>query len=358
MNAESKKSSYVGFLKKLAVVAVCAVFIIIIGLTIFWKYLECYEKSVQTAPIKNFIAQLQSENYEDALAACDDNHEFFSDSEVLKEYAEENFSGKLKNLRYLKSSSEESDGSVLYNVYSDETKILTVSVVKSDEKVGFGLYSYKLKNIEVKYIDDITVCAPADAVVYVNGNVLDRSYAKVKLLDDMFMGISEDECPSMLIYSIGGCVSYPEIAVVVDTKTVLEAKDTSDRFNLTYLIPCNKEEKNSLEEFSLTVGKAYADFITGDMPKETLLSYIYSKSDFYNDMKEYDNSWYGSHSGVKYENIEISDINIYGEGFASVNIKMLQTMKRGGKDMSFDLDYTISYIYTGNDWKVVNIITK
>ena len=272
-------------LKTIAIYAAIFLVIAIIGLVIFWNYMDAYEESQPTNVIKSYVYNLDKNRVADN---CGDlfskiNTDVQSKSESLAIIGDVLSDG----VNYARKVSECTDTKMVYVLSCDGQDIGTV-VLSAPEKGSFGFAKWQVteESFDFSFLmnESITVQIPEHYKVYANGKLLGhRSIVEkdipIEVLKDFYADY--DTLPYMVTYETG--VSLGEVEITFsdaegNAVTLEQVKDIA-----FILDNCSGAEKDTLDGLASSFINSYVRFSSNadnalDKNYQDVLSYIVPES--------------------------------------------------------------------------------
>lgn len=355
-----------GFIKCCGICSVVFLIVLIIALSVFWKYLDCYQKSDSLIPVNNFIQLIKRSNFKVALEVSDKTG-VFEDENQFAVFISENFPKGFEDLKVVRVGN--SDNAV-YEIYNDsDDKVFTLNVGQSDKEIGFGIKESAITEIKVGTIDSIGITVPNGAIVYVNGTVLDKNTAKDVNVTQIFNNIPTETMPKMQRYITEGHLVYPDISVVYNKEIINDDQTTSEKeiickaindnaFDLIYVNDCSETDYPEVALKALDSAKNYESFLCRGLHKNYLLRHIYPESDFYDEIKEFDNSQMERQYGISFSDGKYNSIYVLDDYHYIVNVKISKTYKTANETKVDTKEYVVYILNVDGKLVTTDIIIK
>lgn len=294
-------------LKTVAIYAAIFLVIAIIGLIIFWNYMDAYEESQPGNVIKSYVYNLD----EDRIAGnCGDllksiNTDVQSKTESLEVIADSISDG----VNYARKVSECTDDKMVYILSSGGQDIGKV-VLTVAEKGAFGFAKWQVseESFDLSFLvnEGITLQIPEHYKVYANGLLLGhRSIIEqdipIEVLKDFYADY--DTLPYMVTYQIGSYLGDVEITITdAEDNEVTEEQAKDIAFILDN---CSGAEKETLDNLVSGYINSYVRFSTNaegklDANYQDILTYIVPESALAERMADALNGlkWINDHEAV------------------------------------------------------------
>ncbi len=281
MKFDIKKSFSQKMLKTIAIYAAIFLVIAIIGLIIFWNYMDAYEKSQPKNVIDSFMFNLDDSQIKalsnDFIQSV--NHDVQSDEDCLAIITDTIRNG----VTYARNMSECTESKTVYMLMCGGNSIGKV-VLTTDGTGSFGLPNWRVTEatLDFSYMlnDGVKLEVPGSYKVYANGKLVSRRSiiqqdTPIEVLKDFYADY--DTLPYMVTYQVGPYLGDVEITITdAEDKPVTpeQAKD------LAFILDnCSGSEKDTLDSLVSSFIDSYVRFTTNADEKlnenyADVLSYI------------------------------------------------------------------------------------
>lgn len=316
-----------------------------------WGYLDEYEKGTVDYAFDRYVSLVNQKKFDQIYEDSGFKEtEFAPKSDYIKNLSKR-YEKKLEHPSFLKIMSKNAE-KVSYELRDADKKIDTVSVVKTAD-------GYVVKTEPPKFLPAIQINAPHGIDITVNGKSLDEGYISGEPNEVVqFLGIKEKTyTPTLLSYKVDGFIEPPKVEASTQGGAVIELVQAEDGGYTVYTY-ADDNKQESLKKLALEASQTYAEFITNDATTDKVLAYIYKDCNFYNEVKTFDNKWYSTHSGFKYEDIKVEKAEDYSHGLYSVTVSFNYIVKRYNKDYPFPSKYAVALIEKGGKTMVAGIYPK
>jgi len=268
-------------LKTIAIYAAIFLVIAIVGLIIFWNYMDAYEKSQPKNVIDSYIFNLDEthiQNHCSELIQSVDP-EVQTEADCLKIIADAVDSG----VTYARKLSECTDDKLVYMLMSDGNTIGSVTLT-AQGKSSFGFASWKVseETFDFAYLlrEAVNLDVPQHYKVYVNGKLLGQrsivqNDAPIEVLKDFYADY--DTLPYMVTYEIGPYLGDVEITITDAEDNAVTPEQATD---IAFILDnCSNAEKETLDNLATAYINSYVRFSTNadealDENYQDILSYI------------------------------------------------------------------------------------
>lgn len=275
----------------------------------------------------------------------------------------------------------------IYDIFSNDKKIITVKLSVKKQEKRLGLFSYPIWQISEcnmncergLYYYDITV--PSNYSIEINGEKLGEEYISETIKDDSYSEIAKyAKLPNTTNYKLDNLLSKPNIKIINDNGTNVDYVEK----NNVIQIKNNYITANSYEEIKdkiasdidvLEIAENWSLFLTDDLQGTmhgfgTLRKNLIKNSNFYNMAYAWatsvDITFVSSHTlkNPTFTNTSVSDFVVYNENAFSCVVKLEKNMRiantRDKVDTMYDRLYFVYYDdandnIDGPTWKLVDM---
>ena len=281
MKYNKKKPYRQKLLTTMAIYAAVILVIAIVGLIIFWNYMDAYEESQPKNVIDSYVHDLDEKqiyNYCDELIASV-NLSVQREGDCLRAIGDAISGG----VSYARKTSECTDDTMVYILLSDGNTIGTV-VLTAQDKGSFGLANWKVteESFDFSYLlnEGVTLDVPQHYKVYANGKLVSSDCitsqdTPIEVLKDFYADY--DTLPYMVTYKIGPYLGDMEITITDAEDNVVTPEQAKNEAFI--LDNCSGAEKDTLDNLVADYIGSYVRFSTNadgalDQNYEDLLSYV------------------------------------------------------------------------------------
>lgn len=264
-------------------------------------------------------------------------------------------------LTYTSVSSGDTDV-MKYIIKSGDYKISSFTLKKSGETTDRGFDLYTEDSFEVYYVADksVTILAPDFSEVYVNGKLLDDTFAKDKgVIREPADKVPEGIDPVMYNrYTVEGLINDPEVKVLTDEKenSIHYNSETGEH---EAALPNNEQLQAEHTEFVLGAVKEYAKYMEMDSWWGKVSPYFDPTTDLYTSIRTVAQYFVYPHEGYRFENEYAGEFYAYDENTFSCRVSVLQILENPGmEDFKDPIDMTVYVRRVGNryliyDWNII-----
>lgn len=329
-------------LKTIAIYAGIFFVIAVIGLVIFWNYMDAYEASQPENVIDSFIYNLDDAHIKtlsnDFIQSV--NHDVQSDEDCLAIITDAINNG----VTYARKMSECTEDKMVYMLMSGENTIGKV-VLTTDGTGSFGLPRWKVteKSLDFSYLlqEGVTLEVPDSYKVYANGKLVGRKSiiqqdTPIEVLKDFYADY--DTLPYMVTYKVGPYLGDVEITITDAEDKPVTLEQAND---IAFILDnCSNAEKETLDNLVLDFIGSYVRFSSnanGTLNKnyEDVLSYIVPESALAQRMED-------ALNGLKWVNDQHAEV--------LSKVVHYRTRLAGGLYL-YDISYEVSVTHKGNTVK-------
>lgn len=240
------------FFLGMALYAVVFLLITVIGIAVFWQYMDAYEQSRPLTAVNAYLEGMDSEyirrSTEGFLASLDGNIQTENQAFGVIEKS------LVKGITAARNSKQSAPDKMVYMLRSGNKNIGSVTIIPGGEtRFGFTPWIIQEDHFDFSWLlsENATITVPAEYSVYLNNNKLDETYIVESgilypILED-FAG--EFEMPTMVTYSVDNFLGELSFEVLDSLGTPIEI--TSDTNMNQFLPNCSGDEYSKLERLAL-----------------------------------------------------------------------------------------------------------
>lgn len=332
---------------------VCAV-ALILGLNVLRGVMTEYE---QTRPIycaEEAFELVQSRDWAQ-IYALDESARALSGetAEQYAQYMQELTAGKSFTLKNVLSIN---DDERKYSVLADGEKFAELTLSPSGELTDHNFSYWKLSKLETRAMaaSEYSITAPADSIVQVNGRTLTQADAVQTDIPTDASGNLPDGviAPTMTKYAVKLSFGAPEFSAT-DRHGNAQRIEQADGGNYSVSISYDDDTlKAQCEEGVIKWGRRIAAYTTGDFSKSDLSGACINPSPARTYIRNMENQWAASHSGVDFENIQTYNYYQYSENCFSCTISFDYIVHYKQQDKSYPTLYTLYFYKQGGNFKL------
>ena len=260
----SKQKRGIGtFWKILLIFAEVFLIATVVGLLLFWNFIEAYEASRP----QNAIAAFMDEMTPQRISGMDTQTLDAIDPHIRTEaqnraVIEESLSG---GITYAKNTKLTTDERMVYMVLSGGRTVgqVAMTVVRTDN-YGFQYWDVTEESYDFSHLigTTVSITVPEEFSVYADGALLDEKYVTESgiIYDEVEEYYKEYDLPTMSTYTVGPALDAI-VLTVKDTEGNPVTIDQDTDMN-QFLRNCSDEELDKLNAFVEEYTKRYVDYTT------------------------------------------------------------------------------------------------
>lgn len=262
-----------------------------------------------------------------------------------------------QELNYIETSAGLS-GDKKYIVRCGSEKVATFTLC--NQKPDADIPQWELGTVEVFYTAQlsISVVAPPDYTVLVNGEALDDSHVirttATKAEDYLPEGVHGYRLSEMEVHAL---LVEPEIQILDSQGNPVEPE--YDEQTRCYRVDIQAPEIT--EEHSqplVTAAETYCKYMIGDAKKATLSKYFDSSTQIYQTITQ-NTTWMQSYASYKLDKAQITDYYCYNDEYYSARVSLkVNVTRKNGTVKEYQLDNTFFMKKTNGQWLVLDMINS
>ncbi len=313
-----------------------------------WQLLEQYEATRPATVAREMAAALslgQLDSLEPALAGQQTS---FADAAALETALRDRLQGAQIDSR----SDPDSQGS--YLLTADGQPFVQITLEPEGKKGLLGLQKWKAGSTRLLWqlTEEYTITAPRQASVTLNGQLLAPEEGQTTQLEG-YKGLPEGMAAPELVCWTVQTVGQPQLQASMEGSGECRV-EWQDKAATVYL-PASEELQQQVTPLAQEVSQLYARFITQDASFTQLAAYLVKGTEFYTSLTQFYNGWYTTHDSYKFENLEISDFQMYSSDHLSCRAKFDYSVYRGSLQYDFPSTYILYCQRTDSGWKLANL---
>ena len=260
-------------------------------------------------------------------------------------------------LTYIETSAGLS-GDKKYIVRCGSEKVATFTLCNNAPESDIP--DWQLKTVEIFYSAQlsITVMAPSDHAVLVNGQELDDSYVirsvSTKAEDFLPNGVHGYRMNEMVINDL---LTEPEVQILDSQGTPVEVHyDSQTRcYSVVSGSPeITEEHRNTL----VNVAETYCKYMIGDVSRTSLRKCFDTRSEIYQTITQ-NTTWMQNYASYNLGTAEITDYYCYSDEYYSARVSLvLKVTRKDGSIKEYELDNTFFMKKAGDQWLAWEMINS
>lgn len=318
-------------------------------LGLLWVVLDYYESTTPDGALIHYTDLIAKGEYDEIYEESKKVFAQFNPAEDYIEYLKSVYEGvDVKKAGFIKSLYN-TDTFTYYDMVIDGDKIANLEIRKDDKKNKWNVRT--LTNSRSIKID-----SPVnDVKSVINGNVINSDYITDSNIPSLAYENLHDPsiAPRVYQYFVDNLVVIPEVEVA--NQNYIIVKDAIlDQY---YAGPKVDEETLAIyEEVMIKAATTYCMYITEDTSFNNLRKLLYTKSNFYDAIRTFDNAFFSEHDKIEFENMKTFDILQLGEeGFiGSISFDFIVTA--GSRTKTYTSTYQMTFLKQNNKWLMTNLV--
>ena len=327
---------------------------LIVGLSILSGVMGEYEETRPVYAAQDVLATLNARNWTEVYS-MDESAKALT-QETPEQYAEymnnltTGYEFSLKNILSL------NENEARYNVMMNGQKFAELTLEHSGEKTGHGYDCWQVKTLATTAMaaSEYTITAPADSTVAVNGQTLSQDLIIQRDIPTEAAGNLPDGvmAPTLVKYAVNMSFGSPDSVTVTDKNGNAQEVTREDDHTWTAGLAFDDSIKAQVEEAVVKWGRRLAAYTTDDYSKYDLYNACINPSPARTYIRNMENQWAASHSGVDFENIQTYDYYVYSNDCFSCRISFDYIVHYKAGDKSYPTLYTMYFAKDGGSFKL------
>ena len=236
-----------------------------------------------------------------------------------------------------------------YIVKCGEERVLKFTVVPSGEKSKFGFDRYKIGKIDFLFGNEISLRAPADCTVYLNGKALDENHRGDEVDTeemDLPSGIS---AIAVYTYTVRNIYSEPQLSAVGNDGEERNITFNEQAGNHEVALGYSDELKEQFGTLALNTAKAYSAYMQNDVRFAEVAKYFQHGTKTYENIRTSEVYWVWAHDSYAFSDEWCGEFKQLGDGVFTCRVKMVQTLYLTNNAPYKDyVDVTICFVKQAN----------
>lgn len=328
-------------------------------------FLKYYESAQPTHLMDALVKEVQEGTVDELLAYSDATYSEDKTEEVKQSILA---SVDKETLAYTMKRTDNSDEEPVYRIYDVDGEICLVTLRAKEERAKYDSKVWEVKSVDdlVKPLEPITIVAPQNYIVEVNGEALAEDSAiestlpaEIEALEEIELISKYTDFPTVNTYHIEELYVEPEIVCYVPDKSATVTAEESEN---TYTFQAVSYEtldagmQEEIKEFS----KKYVKYCTGDVSSSEVLTHVISNTVTAKRLSAISsmNVWTPKHSAVQFSDMEIYDYRRYSETFFACKLHFTYMIPYMMGDSSYETDLTYYYLLVDGKWKIAEMIIE
>lgn len=329
---------------------------IIFGLVKLWGFLKEYEASQQYHTTDVVLAELNSGDFSKLFDGIDDEISEYETIEELYDQITSRFTGEFTCTKSGKYSTDENPAYMI-KCNGENAAVLYLKKESTMPEYGLDIFGYdKITGVTVQKNESATITLPDTCTFTINGKQAEGlSYTEEEISEAEKFGDYIEEKPVMRTYSIDGLMNIPDIKMFDKNGRQLPVSLENNVYSCA-LPTTDNEAALQAEEFAFEFACRYNEFVSYDIYFYSLTPYLIKGTELYENLRTYLAQYYGYHTGYEFRNKEIVSNTQYSDNCFAVNLKYQHVLFSYGKEIVYDISYTIYVAEIDGNWKTIDMI--
>ncbi len=351
---KSKKSRLKLFYPIYLLVVLLIVWGIFVGCERLAEVLRVYESSLPKYVAQDAAQMFMNRDFEKVYSYQDPADFAGEDAQTYAAYMREfTADGELTWDESYSSSEDEK----VYAVRLDGKRLFEFTLCKSGTQDENGNDQWELNEVRTLGISTgtRTVKAPAESTVYIDGEALDGSAIieeGIALEEAEFLLGDEAKSPTMCVYQYEICLGEPQVRVV-DAQGRENPLTVDENGNVEAARNSDSQIKRQVEDRVVEIVEAFAKYTSEDLSQSKMLKFVRKGTNGYEKIKNFDNNWFGSHSGYAFENMKTDNYMIFSDDTFACDISFVYIIRYRGEDVDevrYDTNYRFYFVERDDEW--------
>ena len=321
------------------------------GLGYLWYWLARYEARSPQGAISTYLERVYNHEWD---GLYEDDITYFTElnsKDVVVEYLLALYEGK-NHWGMTSSYSWGSEDHPFYDIYYERERICVVELYKPP-----GSDSFKVRTMnpygQFSFDDLSDTGFSINNVSIVDNEEFPPDTGKVP---HAFADLDLDEkMPDVDRYTIASFINAPTVSVNDPDKNIAVRDYSASYF---YIGPRpTAEQKEEFEEEIISTAVDYCKYITKDGTFYALNQHLYPYTDFYNNIRGFDNQWFSNHDSIEFRNMVVFDVMPIGDNafIGSISFDYIVTNSKTTK--TYSSTYQLFFVRNSRDlWKLTNLV--
>lgn len=340
--SKKKKSRF----KSGVLIYAAVLLVIVVGVWIFfYSFIDGYEKGMSYNKIAEIAKAFNVKGVDELFSDISGVTNEFEDEDYAIEYIKAQIDGK--EITY-KEAKENTSSSPVYEIYAADKAVAKVFLVQ-DGKIKHGFKNWEIGSIDIdEYLPEssnITIYAPEDAKVFVNGIEVIDTYIVSNEPVEILSGVSEylENIPVQNKFEIKGFFNTPQIKVVDKEDNELVITNDKDSYTAGFApdLDTETEFKSYVEDVTYAYARNFANLA------KNIFSYVRPGSTIYESIESATTYFYPDSkiSSTEFTSREITDFIRYSESCFTCHVKYDYTIYFTGYTIDKDVS-SVDMIWT------------
>lgn len=255
-----------------------------------------------------------------------------------------------------------SDNALIYDYISNNKKLASLTLVKSEEKSPRGFDIYSVSSLVFRPLMRYTITAPSDCTVYINGHDIAETRAEPEsfITDDTY-----EPFDGYLSSSVRYTIDYPEYITDITAKhdgnaeiSLIKSTVDENECDIEYMFgyEMSDEMKSALDSRAREAVEAYIYYTTlHSIPVSTVLPYIHKNATLYKNIQMFDNTWSNSRSKDEFTKFDVTEFEYFSDTHAACRVSAIYRLYKYAGPRDFDFDFKVYFVNDGGSWYITSM---
>ncbi|MEG0240188.1 hypothetical protein [Anaerorhabdus sp.] len=329
-------------------------FLVLIAISSFflgllWIGLNYYESTTPNGALIHYIDLLEKKQYNEIYDESKKVYAQYNEKETYVDYLKSFYGDLDLSKATFEKQNYNSTEFEYYDMLIDGSSIATIEIKKDADKNKWNART--LTNVHSYKIDTPTT----DLQMVVNDNLIgsDRIVAKDTPSVAYANLKDQEQAPLITQYFIDNLIGDPNIDVQ-NSDYVLVKDAILDQYYAGPVL--DAETLSEYEELIKTVATTYCMYITEDATFNSLRKLMYTKTEFYDAIRSFNNAYFSAHDRIEFENMNVFDVvEISEDGFiGSVSFDYIVYI--GERSQTYSSTYQLTFLKVNGKWLLSNLV--
>lgn len=336
--------------------ALIGVFLILLAAALYLLYtwLGAYEESRPEAAIEALYSDyIKKGNLYAIKEKCGLNISPYETEETMNAAFSSLIDGK--DLALHTDAANQAENGTAYIVTMAGKPLLSIKLKQQNKGGKFGLKPYDVAEAALvdSYFHSITITAPSDAALLINGVAIENETPTPHALSDVLK--KKANGATLVVPSTYKLEKFLSESPVVTAKDAQRFAVTGEKGVYSVRQVLSADTEKQIKDFSLLAAQTYAAHMQNDVSLGKVAQYMDTDTEFYKNVKTSLVVFAWRHNGYSFENNQCGDVYSYSDKLCRCRITFTQVLYLGEKTYSDPFDQYVYLCKTGNGWKVIDM---
>lgn len=300
-------------------ISVVAAFLVLLvaGSLVFAAALADYENTLPKTKAEKYFVEYVKTGKLYGIGGT----EFESKVDVVNAFSERY---KGKELTLLPAISAE-NGVYKYVVKAGDEKVLSITIVSNGKESKFGFPSYSIEKLNLHFGNSITLRAPADCIVQVNGVKLEEKHRFSQDKDNISFPEGVEGTP-IYTYRINNLFKEPDIVAKDQNGKTLQVVYDETSKECEVIQNYDQDLQQKYGYLARTVVRTYATYMQNDCKFADVAKYFQKATDTYEYIRTSEVGWVWAHEGFEFSDEWSGEFEKINDNVFTCRVKMTQTL--------------------------------